>query len=200
MRVSTRDQVICAISRHTSRVVAANRVCRYFVTGGRGWKMFPTMLPTVFPLRSRAEMMVIQICSVRYSFESPFLKIRGPFNRGKVSTRGTRPCETMRIEVGERWLGTKSARDSSSRPFKSAYTRSRLFLHAFLGLCVRVQPLSLVDSRHRCLSHAGMTFRRTCSSWFPRFSFAEKKIEKRRLWIPEEFVFEYIYIYIHLVI
>lgn len=132
-------------------------------------------------------------CSVRYSFESPFLKIRGPFNRGKVSTRGTRPCETMRIEVGERWLGTKSARDSSSRPFKSAYTRSRLFLHAFLGLCVRVQPLSLVDSRHRCLSHAGMTFRRTCSSWFPRFSFAEKKIEKRRLWIPEEFVFEYIY-------
>lgn len=96
----------------------------------------------------------------------------------------------MRIEVGERWLGTKSARDSSSRPFKSAYTRSRLFLHAFLGLCVRVQPLSLVDS-HRCPSRAGMTFRRTCSSCFPRFSFSrrKKKLEKYIFtYLDEDFI------------
>lgn len=95
---------------------------------------------------------------------------------------------------GTKWLGTKSARDSSSRPFKSAYTRSRLFLHAFLGLraCVRVQPLSLVDSRRRrrCLSHAGMTFRRTCSHpASPAFLSRRKKIETRRIHVRVYFIY-----------
>lgn len=116
MRVSTRDQVICAISRrNTSRVVAGNRVCRYFVTGREGLENVWNNVSDQFSTKIASPRG--DYCYLKYylfdasilfihfeifiQIESSFLK-KIPFNRGKVSTRGTRPCETMRIEVGER--------------------------------------------------------------------------------------------------